>query len=184
MIGAAQGIFGVRCRVIVWFKSYVTGRTYCVNYAGASSSIKQVTCFVPQGSVIGPLLLLLYTVNLSDLATKQDVTLYAFADDTQVYNHCEVHNMATSRDVSERCIQEIGHWMSANCLKLNQDKTELLWTGTRHRLSRLTDCGPRLVLGTEVIDASSSACERILAEFQHAELINAELINAYIGCDF
>ena len=72
--------------------------------------------------------------------------------------HCKFHNMATSRDVLERCIQDLGHWMSANRFKLNPDKTELLWTGTRHSLSRLTDGGPRLVLGTEVIDASSFAC--------------------------
>ena len=66
--------------------------------------------------------------------------------------------MATSKDVLECCIQDSGHWMSANRLKLNQDKTELLWTGTRHSFSRLIDSRPRLVLGTEVIDASSSAC--------------------------
>ena len=66
--------------------------------------------------------------------------------------------MATSWDVLERCIQDTDHWMSANRLKLNPDKTELLWTGTRHGLSRLTNGGPRLVLGDEVIDASSFAC--------------------------
>ena len=101
---------------------------------------------------------LLYTTDLADLATKHGVTLYAFADDTQLYIHCEFHDMAALRDVLERCIQDIGHWMSANRLNLNQDKTELLWTGTRHSLSRLTDGGPGLVLGTGVIDASSSAC--------------------------
>ena len=77
--------------------------------------------------------------------------LYAFADGTQLYIHCEFHSMATARDVLERCIQDIGHWMSANLLRLNPDKTELLWTGTRQSLSRLISGGPRLVLGTEVI---------------------------------
>ena len=80
---------------------------------------------------------------------------WGLAADTQLYIHCEFHNMATSRDVLECCIQDIGHWVSANHLKLNPDKTELLWTGTIHSLGRLTDGGPRLVLGTEVIDASS-----------------------------
>ena len=47
--------------------------------------------------------------------------------------------------------------MSADHLKLKPDKIELLWTRTRHSL-RLTDSGPRLVLGTEVIDGSSSVC--------------------------
>ena len=150
--------FGVQGRVLAWFRSYLTERTYWVIYAGVSSSVEQVTCSVPQGSVLGPLLFLLYTADLADLAAKHGVTLYAFADDTQLYIHCDFHNMATSRDVLERCIQDIGHWILANRLKLNPDKTELLWTGTRHSLSRLADGGPRLVLGTEVIDASSFAC--------------------------
>ena len=48
--------------------------------------------------------------------------------------------------------------MSANRLKLNPDKTKLLWTGTRSSLSRLVGSRPKLVLGTEVIDASGSPC--------------------------
>ena len=97
---------GVRNRVLAWFKSYLTGRTSCVIYARASFSIKQVTCSVPQGSVLVPLLFLLYTADLADLAAKHGVTLYAFADDTQLYIHCEFHNMTMSRDVLERCIQD------------------------------------------------------------------------------
>ena len=117
--------FNVHGQVLAWLKSYLTGHTYCVIYAGASSSIKQVTCSIPQGSVLGPLLFLLYTANLADLAAKHDV-IYAFANDMQLYIHCELHNMATSRDILEHCIQDIGHWMSANCLKLNPAITELV----------------------------------------------------------
>ena len=100
-------------------------------YAGASFSIKHLTCSVPRGSVFGPLLFLMYTADLADFWAKHGVTLYAFADDNQLYIHCEFHSMATSRDVLERCMQDIGHWMSANHLTLNPDKTELLWIGTR-----------------------------------------------------
>jgi len=54
----------------------------------------------------------------------------------------------------EGCILEIGHWMSANRLKLNADKTELVWTGSRHNLSLLGGCGPSLQLGDHVIEPS------------------------------
>ena len=93
LLARLERTFGVRGRVLAWFRSYLTGRTYCVIYAGASSSIKQVTCFIPQGSVLGPLLFLLYTADLADLAAKHGVTLYAFADDKQLYIHCEFHNI-------------------------------------------------------------------------------------------
>ena len=107
-------------------------------YDGASSSIKQVTCSVPQGSVLGPLLFLLYSANLADLAAKHGVTVYAFVDDTRLNIHCKLNNMATSRDVLELCTQVVGHWMSANRLKLTQTKQNC--------------CGPEL--DTASVDSS------------------------------
>ena len=98
--------------------------------------------------------------------------------------------MATPRDVLERCIQDIGHWMSANRLILNPDKTEMLWTATRHSLNRLTDGGPRLVLGTEVIDASSSECllgvtfRPDLCLEKHASIVSGKCFCfSYASCD-
>jgi len=52
------------------------------------------------------------------------------------------------------CISEVGHWMSANRLKLNADKTELLWVGSRHKLATFVGCAPSLQLGADVIRAS------------------------------
>ena len=117
-----------------------------------------MTSCVPQGSVLAPPLFLLYTADLVDLAAEHGVRLYAFAEDMQRHIHCEFNKIATPRDVLERCIQDIDDWKAANRVKLNTDKTELLWTGTRHSLSRLTGSELRLLLGTEVIDALSSAC--------------------------
>ena len=124
LLARLERTFCVPGRVLTWFKSYSTGRTYCVIYVGASSSIKQMTCSVPQGSVLGPLFFLLYTADLSD-GSQAWRNVYAFASDTHLYIHCEFHNMATLRDVLERCIQDIGNWMSANCLQLNLAKTQI-----------------------------------------------------------
>ena len=87
--------FGVQGQVIAWFRSYLIDQTYSVIYTAASSSIKQVTCFILQGSVLGPLLFLLFAANLADLTTKHGVMLYAFADDKLLYIDCEFKNMAT-----------------------------------------------------------------------------------------
>jgi len=66
------------------------------------------------------------------------------------------------------CITEISHWMSANCLKLNTDKTELVCTGSRHNLSLLGGCGPSLQLGNDVIKLSDNV--RLLGVITAADL--------------
>lgn len=105
--------------MLTWFRSYLIGYTYDVIYTEAASFIKQVTFVVPQGSVLGLLLFFLYTANLADTAAKHDVTLYDFADDAQLYIHCDFNSMAISRDVLERYIQ--AHW-SMNVSQLSKSK--------------------------------------------------------------
>ena len=90
-----------------------------------SSDLCHVFC--AEGSVLGPLMFLLYTAELAELAARYGVTLHSFADDNQLHIHCriidDVHLPVADL---ERCVTAIGHWMSANRLKLNTDKTELI----------------------------------------------------------
>jgi len=55
---------------------------------GLSSRIIHIIFSVPQGSVLGPLLFILYTAVLADIAAQYEITLHAFADDNQLYVHC------------------------------------------------------------------------------------------------
>jgi len=83
-----------------------------------------------QGSVLGPLLFVVYTAELADLAAKYGVKLHAFTDDNQLHVHCDLSNVLSSVKMLEQCISTISQWiMSANRLKLNADKTELMWAG-------------------------------------------------------
>jgi len=59
-------------------------------------------------------------------------SLHAYADDTQLYLHFRRNEMASSADQLERCVLDIGHWMSTNRLKLIADKTELLFASSGH----------------------------------------------------
>jgi len=53
----------------------------------------------------------------------------------------------------ENCITDVGQWMSVNRLKLNTEKTELLWAGSRHSQSSVTVCRPSLQLGADTVTA-------------------------------
>jgi len=69
----------------MWFRSYLSGRTYRVVYAGGTSSVVYIVCSVPQGSVLGPIL---YVADFADIINRHGVTVHSFADDTQLYVHC------------------------------------------------------------------------------------------------
>jgi len=61
---------------------------------------------------------------------QHDVTLHSFADDMQLYLHCHREDTTAAAVQLTDCVVDISHWMTANRLRLNTDKTELLWTGS------------------------------------------------------
>jgi len=70
--------------------------------------------------------------DLADWVAKYGVSLHAYADDTQLYLHFNRTEIASSVDELERCVLDIGHWMSSNRLKLSVDKTELLFASSSY----------------------------------------------------
>jgi len=122
--------FGLHGIVLEWFQRYLSGRTFRVVFSSCMSSIIYIVCSVPQGSVLVPLLFIVYTVDLAATAEKHDVSLHAFADDTQLCLHYRCTDTASAAAQLEQCITDVGHSMSANRLKLNADKSMLSSSST------------------------------------------------------
>jgi len=101
--------FGLCGRVLPWVRSYLSGRTFRVVYGDVMSFIVCVSCSVPQGSVLGPPFFILYMADLADRVAQYDVSLHAYADDTQWYLHFCRNEIASSVDQLERCVLDIGH---------------------------------------------------------------------------
>jgi len=102
-----------------WFKSYLSNRMQYVSVNGCHSSKLPVTCVVPQGSVLRPLLFLLYLNDINDSVPGEKIKL--FADDTNLF--------IAAKSASELKVQanlhlsNINKWFGANGLHLNIDKT-------------------------------------------------------------
>ena len=75
--------YGIRGIVLDWFRSYLTDRNMYVDYKGIMSKEHNINYGVPQGSVLGPLLFILYTNDLPNTLTVSKSIL--FADDTTIY---------------------------------------------------------------------------------------------------
>jgi endonuclease/exonuclease/phosphatase family metal-dependent hydrolase len=131
--------FGLTGPVLSWFSSYLTGRLAAVATPTGRSAATVVTSGVPQGSVLGPLLFVMYTTPLSELISSTNVNHHLYADDTQLFLSFSpgAHDFALAS--LQSTISSISTWMSANLLCFNPSKTEFLIIGSPQQLSRVSN---------------------------------------------
>lgn len=121
--------FGFCDDTLQWTASYLNGWTQRVKIGDDISSNVTMKCGVPQGSVLGPILFSLYVCPLIDIATKHGIHTHQYADDCQLYISVQMNDPAALQDSKRKiqeCIGEIAEWMSANKLKLNDGKSEVI----------------------------------------------------------
>lgn len=129
--------FGVRGRALEWFRSYLSCRRQYVRCRDVSSAMVDVLCGVPQGSVLGPILFILYTADLPSVIIPHGLSVHQYADDSQIYGACHPNSTSALADALSRCTTDVDNWMRSNRLQLNADKTDVMWCATARRSSRL-----------------------------------------------
>ena len=165
LLNHLQNRFNITGVVLKWIESYLSGRSQAVvlkNEKGetAMSFMVRVSLGVPQGSILGPLLFILFTTPLGDICRHYEQDFHLYADDTQLY----ASFIASSEESGESCIfkinscgAEICKWMSINLLKLNEDKSEIMFIAAHQQLSKfLPQIGSSVKLNLTGIRHSSS----------------------------
>ena len=127
--------YGVDPNGLKWFKSYLTDRTQKCRVNDHLSNSKPVTCGVPQGSILGPLLFLIY---INDLPNCLNYAMpRMFADDTNVSYAADSLNELQNVLNSE--LKSLHNWLITNRLSLNIAKTEFMTIGSRQKLRTIDD---------------------------------------------
>ena len=99
---------------MTWFRSYLSNREQYVSVNGYNSNNLNVTCGVLQGSVLGPLLFLIYINDIPNTSSK--LAFYLFADDTSIY--FESGNLEQLQKVVKCELKHVKKWLDANKLAL------------------------------------------------------------------
>jgi len=126
------------------FNTYNTVRT-----SAACCTPSEVLYGVPQGSVLGPILLFLYAAELLQLVKRHQLIPHTYADDTQIYGFCRPADSAELCEKVSVCVDEVLAWTASNRLQLNHAKTEVFRCSSSRRQHPIPS-GPVRIGSTDV----------------------------------
>ena len=141
--------YGIRGLANKWFSSYLTDRCQYVSYNGSNSSRQNIVCGVPQGSILGPLLFLIY---VNDLALMcNNVLPIMYADDSNLFK--EGSDIIEMQNCVNEELQKISKWLKLNKLSLNINKTHFI---IFKRKRKVVNISPSLHIDSQPISQVSN----------------------------
>ena len=142
---------GIRGVALQWIASYLANRKQYVHLNGHSSNKRTITCGVPQGSILGPLLFLIY---VNDMPNSSKILKFLlFADDTNIfYSHSNLKKLIEITNIE---LSKLNIWFRANRLSLNISKTNFIIFGKKGDTFR-TNPLPVLIDDSEITQTSNS----------------------------
>ena len=114
--------YGIRGRALDFFSSYLDNRLQCTRFGSFVSDFKTITCGIPQGSLLGPLLFIIYINDLYKSA--HDLSFILYADDTNIF--ISNPNLESLCNIANRGLSQVCEWFRANKLSINIRKCNFM----------------------------------------------------------
>lgn len=145
--------YGIRGLAGKWFNNYLSDRKQYIDLNGTVSSSHLVTSGVPQGSVLGPLLFLLYVNDMPSASSLLELILFA-DDTTALYNSASLDDVFHTMNME---INKLNTWFNVNKLSINLKKTNFILFMTRQKESfvSVNDDSHSVHFGSTRIDSVS-----------------------------
>jgi len=128
---------GLGYRSLLWFQNYLRNRQYKVKVNDETSTVHNLKYGVPQGSILGPILFVIYINELFDILDSNNIQYHAYADDLQLYTSTNVEKFSESKIHLENVVQKCITWFRSNKLMINESKTEYIIYGKANLLSKI-----------------------------------------------
>ena len=150
--------YGIRGISNKWFENYLKDREQFVSVHGIDSDTQKIVCGVPQGSILGPLLFLLF---INDLPNATEFFTLLFADDTTF--QISGHDMNFLFQNANMELKKASTWFETNKLTLNVDKTKFMLFSDRD--IDLVSLGHKLEIGNQTIEQIGKKCKEKYFKF-------------------
>ena len=150
--------YGIRGTACEWLKSYLSHRKQLVNCNNTYSDLLEVICGVPQGSILGPKLFILYINDICNISKILDFII--FADDTNIF--CTGDNLQEICKIMSSELEKLQNWFALNKLSLNVTKTNFMVFGKKF---------------------SSKKCQVNMSEFQIDRVYVTKFLGVIIDSD-
>ncbi len=141
---------GIHEDSVKWFKSYLSQRQQIVSANQVDSMPMEITCGVPQGSILGPLLFLCY---VNDMPTSVNCNLLLYADDSVLFTSGKDPQVIS--EILSHELESCRQWLIDNKLSLHLGKTESILFGSKIKLSRVDDfnvaCDGKIITPTNSV---------------------------------